>query len=97
MFDERILQVGQPAIRGAQAFDGDDPAALGLMRQRQAAQHRLIIEQHRTRAALAAVAALFGRKHPETVAQHGEQTQPHRYLGAHRLAVEGEAKPLRGA
>jgi|tagenome__1003787_1003787.scaffolds.fasta_scaffold20273636_2 hypothetical protein len=72
MADERLLHRMQ-AAGGRQPFDGGRLPILALGRERQARQHALAVEQHRTGAARALVAALLRAGQLELVAQRVEQ------------------------
>ena len=54
-------------------LDGVDAPALHGRRQREAGQHRLVVDQHRAGAAFAAVAAGLGAGKPDLLAQVIEQ------------------------
>ena len=54
-------------------FDRLDAAALALDRQHQAGEHRLAVDEHRARAALAELAAVLGAGEVEILAEHLEQ------------------------
>ena len=69
---EGLLQRVEPAAVG-HALDGLDLASLALDGQRQAGEHRLAVDQHGARAALAQLAAVLGAGEVELLAQHLEQ------------------------
>ena len=86
---ERVLQRMQAAV-GRQALHGRDVTAVAVDAEHQTRQHRLSVEQHRARAALAELAAVFRAGQIQVLTQHLEErlVRGERDLG--RLAVDGE-------
>jgi len=86
---ERFLQRMEPAVR-RQTFDGEHVAAFALGAKHKARQHRLSVQQHRTRAALAELASVLGAAQVQIFTQHLEK----RFVGSERdfgrLAVHGQ-------
>jgi hypothetical protein len=73
-----------------EAFDGQHLAAVTLDTQHQTRQHRLAIEQHRARAALAQLAAVFGAAQVQVFTQHLEQRLVVIECDVARLSVDDE-------
>ena len=70
MLDERALKRMPPA----KAFDRRDARAFHLRDRHEARVHRLAVDEHRARAALAFAASFLGAGQPAVLAQHVEQT-----------------------
>ena len=89
MVDEGLLQRMQRAF-ACQTFDGDDLGAVLHYRERKTGIDPPSIHQHRARATLAVVAALFGAGEVEVVPKRVEQRRPRRRLQLPLLPVDIE-------
>jgi hypothetical protein len=75
----RGAKVGEALLQRVQLpvldepLHGDDPPVLALRGQRQARQHRLVVDEDGAGAALAELAAVLGAGEPQVLAQHLEQ------------------------
>src|SRR5690606_37428724 len=86
---ERLAAAPAALLLPADALNRLDFVALHLGRQHDARAHRLAIEQHRTRAALACLAAVL-HTNDTVLAQHVEQRLAGARVKCHILAIQSE-------
>src|SRR4051794_9269943 len=89
MIDEGLLQRMQRALR-RQPFDGGHAGAVLHHGEGEAGNDPASVHQHRTRTALAVIAALLGAGEVEVIAQRVEQAGPRRDLELRRDAVDDQ-------
>src|SRR5581483_908216 len=92
VLDERLLDRIEAPIAG-EPLDGDDPTALALCGEHDAAVHRAPVEQHGAYPALGLEAVLLGAGQPQIDTEHVQESAVR--LGEHvvTLAVDGQAQP----
>src|SRR3954462_8325549 len=76
-------------------LDGGDLAPVGLHREERARLHRLSVEQHGARAAMARVATDVRSRHPQVLAQEVDEEQPRLDLPLLGLSVDGHLDAMR--
>src|SRR5439155_1335021 len=89
VLDERLLQRRELSIAN-QPLDGLHRLPVGPHGELAARVHRLAVEQHRARAAFAAIAADLRACRPQMIAQRFDQCPPIVHVEPPRRAVEGE-------
>jgi hypothetical protein len=86
---EGVLQRVQASV-GGEAFDRRHRAAVAVDAQHEARQHRLAVEEHGARAALAEFAAMLGAAEVQVLTQDLEQRFVRREGDLGGFAVDGQ-------